>query len=568
MTSRAFSCNKSLIRKNLSRFWLLSLGLLVILTLKGLSLFSELSLRLTTANRLEEMIDRLYWEKHVGIELISSILIAALMFSYLHQKRGSSFFGSLPVSRNSLFLSSYLSGLMLYCIPWLLTALITTPVIASVDWGNPVFRNYYFGFLCFRLVLYLVGYTMAVFSMLLCGRVAFGAVIALLLQILVPILELLLTAMLESFLYGISVFSGVDTEFLAPYIFLSERLSYSEAELPWVAMGLYAGASLLLIYPLMLLHRRRKEECVGQTLVFPWLYGILQVILTFLGYIVLSALILTPFALAGTDSTIVVGSIPSILIFVIAFFLVKMLLLRSRKVFRKKNFLQCGLFLLVTVAVIYTFSNDLFHIVRRLPQGEKVQEVCLSLSGNDYSTDNPEAIEDLIRIHSHIIEERDALNKEVSDKSDYDKSQETYFLSLTYTMKNGRTLHRTYQLSFYWNDPESRELWYEVEAFFLEDHRAVDQLHQVEEQTVTVYYDDEIRMSTAEIEAFFRALEKDMEAHLQALPLLHISKDYRTDYVVIETKDGNSYYLDIYRSPAPNTNQFLRDIRSPSTPNK
>ena len=93
MTSRAFSCNGALIRKNLSRFWLLSLGLLVILTLKGLSFFSEISLRLTTENRLEEMIDRLYWDKHVGIELISSILIAALMFSYLHQKRSSSFFG-------------------------------------------------------------------------------------------------------------------------------------------------------------------------------------------------------------------------------------------------------------------------------------------------------------------------------------------------------------------------------------------------------------------------------------------------------------------------------------------
>ena len=565
MISRAFSCNKSLIRKNLSRFWLLSLGLLVILTLKGLSLFSELFIHLTTENRLEEMIDRLYWDKHVGIELISSILIAALMFSYLHQKRGSSFFGSLPVSRNSLFLSSYLSGLMLYSIPWLLAAMITTPVVASVDLGNPVFRNYYFGFLCFRLVLYLVGYTMAVFSMLLCGRVFFGSVIALLLHILVPTLELLLTAMLESFLYGISVFSGVVTEFLAPYIFLSESLSYSEAELPWVAMGIYAGASLLLIYPLMLLHRRRKEECVGQTLVFPWLYGILQAILTFLGYIVLSALILTPFALADTDSTVVVGSIPSILIFVISFFLIKMLLLRSRKVFRKKNFLQCGLFLLVAVAVILAFSNDLFHIVRRLPQGEKVQEVCLSLSGSDYSTDDPEAIEDLIRIHSHIIEERDTLQKEISDQSD--NSPGTYSLSLTYTMKNGRTFRRTYQLSFYWNDPESRELWYEVEAFFLEDHRAVDQLHQVEEQTVRVRYNDgDIMMSTAETEAFFRAMEKDMEAHLQALPLLHIN--YRTDYVVIETKDGIAYYLDILRAPAPNTIQFLRDIRSPSTPNK
>jgi hypothetical protein len=195
-----------------------------------------------------------------------------------------------------------------------------------------------------------------------------------------------------------------------------------------------------------------------------------------------------------------------------------------------------------------------------------VQEVCLSLSGSDYSTDNPEAIEDLIRIHSHIIEERDTLQKEISDQSD--NSPDTYSLSLTYTMKNGRTLHRTYQLSFYWNDPESRELWYELEAFFLEDHRAVDQLHQVEAQTVRVYYNDEVMMSTAETEAFFRAMEKDIEAHLQALPLLHINSDYRTNQVVIETKYGISYFLDIYRSPAPNTIQFLRDISSPSTPNK
>ena len=196
-----------------------------------------------------------------------------------------------------------------------------------------------------------------------------------------------------------------------------------------------------------------------------------------------------------------------------------------------------------------------------------MQEVCLSLSGHEYSTDDPGAIEDLIRIHSHIIEERDTLQKEISDQSD--NSPGTYSLSLTYTMKNGRTLHRTYQLSFYWNDPESRELWYELEAFFLEDHRAVDQLHQVEEQTVTVCYNDgAIMMSTAETEAFFRAMEKDMEAHLQALPLLHIDKGNLNNNVVIETKDGISYYQDILRSPAANTIQFLRDISSPSTPNR
>ena len=560
MTSRAFSCNKSLIRKNLSRFWLLSLSLLLILLINGVNHYSIL-LSTPSRQRLNEIVDNIA-SMNGMVEFFSSIVAAVCVFSYLHHKRGSSFFRSLPIDSDGLFLSSYLSGLLLYLLPWVAVTVVTTPLIASLVPSTPALWTYYLGSMCFRLVLYLVSYTLGVYAMIFCGRAVFAVLVTLTLHVLFPFLENLLRTFLEPCLYGIPVDLDPISEPLAPFLYLIGELLLYEPKLPWLYMGIYSATSLVLIYPALLLHRRRKEECVGQTLVFPFLYGIAQYLLTFvLGFILLGLVALPTIFIDLIDGIRILGFGYLFLCPIVAFFLVRMLLLRSRKVFQKKAFLHCGLFLLVVAVVFVAFNMDLFHIVRRLPQAEKVQEVCLSLDDMDYVSQDPEVIRDLIEIHSHVIEERNVLQTEYA--SGVDRTDYIYTMDLTYTMTNGRTMERTYWLSYHFADPESQALWHELESFFLEGDRATEQLLQLQELVTEISYalgDKRPTMSTGERNAFFRALEQDLETGLTPIPLIYITTDYQKNRVFLFTEDNSTFRLYFSPSNALKTFYFLQEL--------
>ena len=119
--------NATLFRKNWTRFWPLW-------SLYGVLWFLILTVGILNSRGIHEMLpDNYYPTGHVvntipigiPISLVFGVLCAMAVFSYLYSSRPAGLMHALPIRREGLFLTNYLSGLSFFILPILVVALLT-----------------------------------------------------------------------------------------------------------------------------------------------------------------------------------------------------------------------------------------------------------------------------------------------------------------------------------------------------------------------------------------------------------------------------------------------------------
>ena len=127
MKSRISCCNAGLLRRSILRgapLWgLWTLGGLLLLPLHLLSLFRVDS---------RETTEYLLGITQVGTVLVFGygLLVAWYLFAYLYNTRTAYHYGSLPLRRETQFLTRYLAGLLFHLVPAAVIALLTILVTA------------------------------------------------------------------------------------------------------------------------------------------------------------------------------------------------------------------------------------------------------------------------------------------------------------------------------------------------------------------------------------------------------------------------------------------------------
>lgn len=567
MTSRAFSCKGTLLRKNLSLYILLSLGIFLLLLYPAYFMLRLLS-TVPHVSLLEKFYD-LINDHATGLpEVLSSLVAALCVFSYLHNKKRSTFFHSLPCSRNNLFLSSYASGLLLYFLPWLLITAFCAIYIPSVHRDGCRFFTDFLQYSAYRLLLYVVFYSVSVFAMVLCGRGFFGVLSAVALPLILPITEFFILSAVSPSLYGYGIFLDVIepvTFNLSPFKLLMTSPAYhSGLAIPWEEAGLFAAGGILLSCLALKLHGIRKEEGVGQTIVFPVVLSVLQYLLTFLASWFLMFLFVILFT--KTLMVIEVFSVYSLLVFGIpAFFLIRMLLLRTPKVFQKKALFACGIYLLCLGAVLFSFRVDLFGIVRKIPEADQVQQVQVSLSsGLAFDSHDPKDIEALIDLQKMLLASQEGL-KENLDSGSYD----SYVISLTYTIEGEKTMKRQYSLPSSYVNPTAARVQEEILAYFRHEDRYTKQLRKLQEEAKTLSFKRNHTnwyfLSPSQQQDFFQALEEEI---LNGSDPLFLFEGWGLDsrkQIRLHTADGDTITLTL---PPDTTNAlaFLEHIEQETNP--
>ena len=538
--------SRGLIRKLLGQYWLLALGLLIVLTWQTIGILTYY-VDHSRPVKLETVLEELA----VGaIEIYASVVVSVLVFSYLHNKRKSCFFQSIPCTRDQLFLCSYGSGIALYALPLLLSTVFG--ILNLLLLKSSVLIPALLQASAYRLFVYLTFFAFATMGMVLSGRTFFGILTALLLSLCFPFAELLLRACGESLLYGIPASSDMTTVILSPFNL------YFPNEVDLITGGIYAASSLLLAFTAMLIHRRRKEERVGDSLVFTFILSVLQVFLTLLFSLLLAALVLLVSMEDRTIPLLVPLSVPS-------FFLARMLLLRSKKVFQKKAILGCIIYVLALGGLFLSLKADLFGIIRKIPDADRVQEVRISLDSMSYTSQDAQDIEEIIELHSRILQERTALVEEVGDNYYYtDYYTDYYTLHITYTMEKGKTIIRRYTFSPLEEAPVSCKFAEDSKAYFRQDHWVQKKLQTYREQfTAVSFYEKKsetyLYLSTLQTQTFYRCLEEDLSTGIDPLFLFGFF-DYDSmndDWISVELDfDKGFIYIPPY---ATATTAFLKE---------
>ena len=400
--------------------------------------------------------------------LVVGLAAAMAVFSYLYQSRSVDLIHALPVRREGLFLTNYLSGLSFFALPLLAVFFLT--LLAEAAFGVLYFPGL-FTWLCVNLLTALFFYSFAVFCAMFTGHILALPVFYGVLNGLVYGVSYLISLLLEDFVYGFVGAAWIDTlvEWLTPFLNLYRSLSITPMETPdglgaMRMVGLfpvfvYALAGLILAGLALLVYRRRQSERAGDIVSVPWVRPVFQYGVAFCTALVLGMFLYNMFQGSLSQS-------PWLLLFflllsgAVGYFAAAMLLHKTFRVFRR-GWLGLGIFSLVLCLGICALEFDLTGFERRVPNPAQVSQVTISDVGSspsdsasytEFTVTAPEDIALVTQIHAALVTDEErahAINySSLLDESGLEiELQASTHFSLEYTLSDGSTCRREYTVA-------------------------------------------------------------------------------------------------------------------------
>lgn len=469
MPSKTSFFNKTTFRKDLTRFFPLW-GLYALCLLLGLVMLVDEEQKYWIANNFAKLPTSM-----APINLVYALVAAAVLFGDLYNTRMCYGLHALPMSRGSWFASHVLSGILFSLVPTAVMAVVALPMLA----GTPVTNAWQLSLYWFAItnLQYLFFFGLAVLCALcagnwlglaaLYGLVNFGAFIitALVEAFYTPLLPGVVTPsdltyfffpMLNLMLHDLIVMNRVSTLDEKGIEHLSGSFTLGST---WGYLLALAAIGLVLLAVAYLLYRRRKLESAGDFLAVPKLAPVLAVAMALTGasavWIILNS---TGILYSQEDAMILLLAFAGL---AVSWFAGQMLLNRSTQVFHLRQWAGLGILTLAIAISLGLTKMDVLGIADWVPQPEDVKSVTYSFNAGD-TVEDEAGIADMVQLHNLCLEEKltdeqlqekyRVFHEEHPDEPyPYDYQQ----VSLTYHLKNGRTVQRRYYLR---TDGEGEEL--------------------------------------------------------------------------------------------------------------
>ena len=474
MQSKISYFNKTLFRKNLTRFWPLWGGAslagvlapmtMLVALLKNDRYFGGYDAALQMTSIYYAVV---CWMVPI-LSLLYAILCAMAVWNYLFNARSVSLMHTLPITRKGLFTTSFLSGMAMMLIPYAVVGGLLVVISLASGTFEPV------GVLVTTLgvlgetLFYFAAATAVVF---VTGNPFAFAAFYFIFQFLGFFAEWLITMLMNMFYFGVDeTYRGV-ASFLSPTIHLVDHVGvhgqYEQivtadgwieyGDLLWVKLAngwliaVYALVGVVLLGCAWALYRRRRSECAGDVVAVGWMRPFFRYGLAGLAALLGGQLI---YSLFWDDRyfKVVPLAVCMLVAGVIGYYAASMLLAKTLRVFRGS---WRGLVLVAAgiVVVCGCLRLDLFRAADRVPEIGQVQKVELYVDSNTYvfyPGEEDELLERVRTLHAAIAADRDyiqAFDREArTAELDMSAPIHSYYATFTYTTRGGQTVRRSYQL--------------------------------------------------------------------------------------------------------------------------
>ena len=446
------------------------------------------------------------------------LAVAWFQFAWLYRTRSAYHYASLPIRRETQFVSRYLAGLLFHLGPALVVTLLT--MAAGAAKGENVVVPALI-FLAGSTLMFLFYYGLAVFCAHLTGHVAAMPVLYLIANFFAPVLEYVLLLVADALIFGLSASQHLWPLWLSPLYYCLNRNVFSMEWLNrggvtigyvftgWKPVLLFGAAGLVLAILAFLLFRRRRMESAGDVIAVSWLKPVFRYGVTLCCGLTLGMIIAT---LILNSSQIHFGTLLVCILFasVVGFLAAEMLLEKTIRVFQKKNFLRLGCALVAMTLVLLACRYDIFGFTRYVPKADEV--VSVSLDGGK-AVANSTVIEKTIALHQEIVANRHEVEENRGSFRAY---------RITYYLKDGGRVERYYRLPVGdYSDPDPSSLGYRMEVlendptvllenyFFTSDQIRLDSV-SVEYYSREFNTYDQISLTAAQEETLVAAMRKDV----------------------------------------------------------
>ena len=534
MRSATSFFNGTIFRKNLTRFWplwaLYALIWTYALPVQCLLARQQSWAGSTVRSRVADFaqnVPNLLPTLGMPLAALFGILTAMAMFSYLYNSRSACQIHSLPVRREGLFLSGYLSGLVCLLLPNLVIFLFTLAAEASGGAMDLAAAAVWLGA---QSGMCLFFFSFGVFCAMFTGHLLALPAFYVIFNGLAAALLGLLDSLIPSFLYG---YGGVSDRvadvvyWLVPALRLGSSLFWERLDGGGSVfhgggvVAAYAGAGLVLAALALAVYRRRHVESAGDVVSVPLLRPVFKY-----GVAVCSALCLGYWLYIFLGLSGLPALVASLLLWcAIGYFVAEMLLRKSFRVLGAWK--GCAVLLALVCLGVAALHLDLFGYTTRLPAREDIQSVSVSgLYSSPYDAghylkldlaEEAELIDKALAVHQAVIDQREAGEK------DWDITES---FRVTYWLKNGSSLTRSYRdvpltagaplaqaAEALLNDPRAIAASYDLDR--VDEQRLIEvgvfSLWDEAEQTYTDRFLSELGLGPGEMRQVFQAVLLDVQ---------------------------------------------------------
>ncbi len=478
MRSKTSYFNRALFGKTVKRFWPIWFAYFAVWFVT-LPVAVNAMLRWSRGGNLVNLQSEILKAAHYGglaIGGIFAILSVMAVWSFMYSARSVSAAASLPVRRESMFLSVSLAGFLplLICNVLIFLACLGiqavrgTVAVQATFWG--------FGIASLQLVFF---YGFALLCAQLTGNILALPAVYLVLNFTVYVVENLFRGIATAFVYGCgNGITGIALAFLSPPVELISAVGaesvevYNEARScyetvsyifsGWGVLAAYAAAGIILAIGALLLYRKRAMESAGDVVAVKVLKPVFKYCMTF-GCAEVVGWILFYMSDIPTD-----GGMQSMLIMLafmllgafMGYFISEMLIRKSFAVW-KGHWLGIGVSAAIIAALMFGMEFDAFGYERRVPDAKNVESVTVSTGVDAVKLCEPENIQAALSLHKDIVANKnwhesgqrlyEASHAPAATAEEDDISaaaEQTQYLQITYTLSSGREMCRSYSLFY------------------------------------------------------------------------------------------------------------------------
>ena len=465
--------NATLYKKNLTRFWpVWSLYLVIWMFVLPcdliLSGYSNPFLRFSQKYVLDSIV-----EVGIALSVAFALLIAVAVWSYLFNNRSTCLMHTLPIRREGLFLTNFLSGMTFLAGPNLVIFLVT--LLAEAAYGclavGPLVM-WFFAVTLMGLYFFCFATFCAMFTGHILGLPAYYGILNGLPVALVALLD----AAFNRFVFGYDGIEGLYTlaRWLTPIWNLAQSLDVRRVEevtngvtelvgYEFPTLGyilVYAVLGLILAGLALVVCRRRHMERAGDAVTVTWVRPVFQYGVAFCCALAFGVLFFEMFrgVLPETAWTLLVLMLIS---GTVGYFLARMVLEKSFRVFGCWK--GCLPFLAAVTVLVCVMEFDLTGFERRVPDENQVVSVCVSdIYSMPYdeaqhtavqdSTD-PEIIRAVLDLHRSVVDSKNALENQNYYVTTEQSAVGDYYVEtgidtgiyVSYILKNGDEISRHYK---------------------------------------------------------------------------------------------------------------------------
>ncbi len=466
MTSRTSCFERTIFLRDIKRsapLWVLYL--LFLLALMPFEIYASFG----THEYVEPLriVQRILATAEVGasaIPFVYGAIAAWILFFYLFQTKSTYFYAALPIRRETIFLTHYFAGLTIGIVPNALCGLVTYGVASSLgvhvlvpclQWLAISSMGYFFFFS---------------FAVLLCNVVAQLAAMPILYIVLnftAIVLEAIIRALLESFVYGIpTTSSNLLTQKFSPVYYMlnigkgffgSRGMGATEANNWTVTHYIFKGwdylfalciAGIIFTVCAFLLYRKRDMERSGDVVAVRWLRPVFQVVFTLGCALVIAQIVKSIISSSAFSYDFFVVLFLLLLGALIGHIAARMMLKKTLRVFKdgwKSYFICCA----VLIVVFGAIGLDVTGFSRTVPKAEDVESVTLATYyysyGEEGQVNEHESIEATIALHQYLVDNRKAV---LDARDDAIRLAESHpYLTIIYFLRDGTQLARSFPIS-------------------------------------------------------------------------------------------------------------------------